>query len=206
MADQPQIIEAEERVALDTDEPIWGRIFTVAPLVLIGSREMDGSYNLAPKHMVAAMGWSNRFGFVCTPQHTTYQNIRRDREFTVSFPRPSQVVMAAIAASPRSPDGSKPDLSALPTFEAHRVDGVYLRDAYLHLGCEIERFIDGLGPNSLLIGRIVEAFADPRALRDAGRDDEEVLDACPLLAYVDPGRCAQIDETRPFPLPEGFQR
>lgn len=206
MAEQPETIETSELVSLSVDEPIWERVFTVAPLVLVGTRELDGVYNFAPKHMVTPLGWSNRFGFVCTPQHATYQNARRERVFTVSYPRPSQVVMAAVAASPRCADGSKPDLTALPTFEAHRVDGVYIQDGYLHLGCELERVIDGLGPNSLLIGRIVEALVDPHALRDADRDDQDVLRDLPLLAYIDPCRFAQIDQSWSFPLPEGFKK
>jgi hypothetical protein len=39
-------------VALDTARPVWDRFFTVAPLVVIGTREPDGGYDLAPKHMV----------------------------------------------------------------------------------------------------------------------------------------------------------
>ncbi len=35
-------------VTLDIDEPIWDRFFTVAPLVLIGTVEPDGGYDLAP--------------------------------------------------------------------------------------------------------------------------------------------------------------
>jgi len=53
-------------VTLETELPIWERFFTVAPLVLIGTREIDGSYDLAPKHMAFRLGWENHFGFICT--------------------------------------------------------------------------------------------------------------------------------------------
>ena len=33
------------------DQPIWERFYTVAPLVLVGTLEPDGSHDLAPKHM-----------------------------------------------------------------------------------------------------------------------------------------------------------
>jgi hypothetical protein len=66
-------------VSLDVTAPIWERCFTVAPLVLVGTREKDGSYDLAPKHMATPMGWQNYFGFVCTPRHRTYHNVRRER-------------------------------------------------------------------------------------------------------------------------------
>jgi len=64
-------------VALDTSVPVWEQFFTVAPLVLIGTRDEDGSLDLAPKHMVTPMGWQNYFGFVCTPRHKTCANIER---------------------------------------------------------------------------------------------------------------------------------
>ena len=66
-------------VTLDTAFPIWERFFTVAPLVLIGTREVDGTYDLAPKHMVTPLGWGNYFGFVCTPRHATYANASAKR-------------------------------------------------------------------------------------------------------------------------------
>jgi len=70
-------------VSLDVTAPIWERFFTVAPLVVVGTREEDGSYDLAPKHMATPMGWQNYIGFVCTPRHRTYHNVRRERAFTV---------------------------------------------------------------------------------------------------------------------------
>ncbi len=85
---------------LDTSIPIWERIFTVAPLIVIGTKE-GATYNLAPKHMATPIGFDNYFGFVCTPKHATYQNIKETQEFTVSFPIPDQVVLASLSAMPR---------------------------------------------------------------------------------------------------------
>ena len=79
-------------VELDVRLPLWGRFFTVAPLVLVGTCEADGSFDLAPKHMVLPLGWQNYIGFVCTPRHATYFNAWRERAFTVSYPRPDQLV------------------------------------------------------------------------------------------------------------------
>ncbi len=193
-------------VALDTDRPIWDRVFTVAPLVVIGTRE-DDHYDLAPKHMAFPLGWQNFFGFVCSPKHSTYHNVVRSKEFTVSYPRPEQVVLASLAAAPRHGwEGEKPVLGSLPTFAARVVDGVFLEDAYFCLECRFERVLDGFGRNSLIIGRIVGAFAHQDALRISEEEDEERLRRGPLLAYVDPGRYATIDTTHAFPFPEGFRK
>src|SRR5215831_11966329 len=138
---------------LEVDYPIWDRFFTVAPLVLVGTREPQG-YDLAPKHMVTPLGWENYFAFVCASRHRTQQNIEREKFFTVSYPRPTQLVLTSLAAAPRCGDDSKPSLLALPTFPASQVDGVFVCDAYLFLECTLDRIVDGFGVNSLIIGRI----------------------------------------------------
>jgi len=59
--------EMEKRVplvSLDPSRPIWERFFTVAPLVIIGSRDESGAIDLAPKHMATPLSWQNYFGFV----------------------------------------------------------------------------------------------------------------------------------------------
>ena len=193
-------------VELDVRVPVWERFFTVAPLVLVGTREPDGRFDLAPKHMVLPLGWQNFFGFVCTPRHATYANALRERAFTVSYPRPGQFVQASLAASGRCVDGTKPATEALPTVPARRVAGVLVDGAVVQLECELERTVDGFGENSLVVGRIVAAYADPDALREADRAPEDVLAAAPLLAYVHPGRFAAIAAAHSFPIPEDMHR
>ena len=193
-------------VSLDVEHPIWERFFTIAPLVVIGSREEDGSYDLAPKHMVTPLGWENYFGFVCTPQHSTYQNIQRHGEFTVSFPTADAIVLTSLSASPRCGDQSKPALAALPTFSAHEIDGEFLSQASLFFECRLDRIVDGFGINSLIAGQNVAAHLDATALRSEDRDDQDVIAASPLLGYVSPGRYLKIDQSRSFPFPQGFQK
>lgn len=195
-----------ETVPLSLDEPVWERLFTVAPLVLIGTRERGGRYNLAPKHMAMPLGWGKHFGFVCTPRHATYANVQRYQQFTVSFPHYFQVVQAGLAADRREADGSKPSLAALPTFPASVVGGVLVHGCYLFLECELERIIDGFGDESLIAGRIVAAAAREEALRDPDRDDADVLHGLPPLAYLSPGRFAGVAESLSFPFPAGFSR
>lgn len=197
---------ASELVSLDMERPIWDRFFTVAPLIVVGSREPTGEYDLAPKHMATPLSWENHFGFVCSPSHGTYQNIRRERAFTVSFPNPSQVIAASLAAVPRCEDRGKPSLRALPTTPAKQIDGVFLEDGYLFLECRLDRIIDGFGRNSLIAGHVVAAHVAEQALRMADLDDQDLLLRSPLLAYLSPGRYATIDRSLSFPLPVGFRR
>ncbi|HSR70019.1 MAG TPA: flavin reductase [Acidobacteriota bacterium] len=193
-------------IPLDLTQSIWERVFTVAPLVLVGSRQEDGSYNLAPKHMAFPLGWDNYFGFVCTPRHSTYRNIRRDKVFTVSFPRPSQVLLASLAAGPRQDDCAKPSLKALPTVAARQIDGILVEDSTLCLECRLEKIVDGFADNSIMAGSILAASAREDALRRSERDDNQLIFETPLLAYLHPGRFAVVEDSQAFPFPQDFQR
>lgn len=189
-------------VELDTSVPIWDRFFTVAPLVLIGTRDHDGSTDLAPKHMATPLGWENYFGFVCTPLHSTCRNIDRDGVFTVSFPKPSQVLESSLAASPRVAHGKKPVIDYLATFPAKQIDGVFIEDGYLFFECRHVKTIDGFGKNCLITAEIVAAYVDDSYMRHEEADDQETIHDAPLFAYLAPGRFATIDRSHAFPFPE----
>lgn len=191
---------------LPTDRPIWDRFFAVFPLVVVGSKEPDGAFDLAPKHMAIPLGWQNYYAFVCTPRHATYRNVQRERQFTVSFPKPTQVVVSSLAASPRCEGDTKPVAAVLSTTPATRVDGVLVADSYLHLECTLHSIVDGFGVNSLIIGAVVAAAVDESYLRLSEQDDGEQLSRAPLLAYVSPGRYAEVARTSRFPFPEGYSR
>ena len=152
------------------------------------------------------LSWGSHFGFVCSPEHTTYQNVRQRPEFTVSYARPSQAVLASLAASPRSQDGSKPITDVLPTFSAETVTGIFLRDAYLFLECRLAGVYDDFGNNSLIAGNIVAARVAEDALRQSDEDDQDVLARSPLIGYLYPGRFAEISASQKLPFPSGFRR
>lgn len=192
-------------VEIPVDVPVWDRFYTVAPLVLIGTREPDGSQDFAPKHMVTPMGWQNYFGFVCSPAHSTCINIKRTREFTVSYPRPSQILQSSLAASPRQHD-HKPILDLYETFPARVIDGALICDAYLHFECRHFKIIDGFGMNCLVTGQIVAACAAPEFVRSREIDDQELVHESPLMAYLPPGRFASIDRSNAFPFPANMKR
>jgi flavin reductase (DIM6/NTAB) family NADH-FMN oxidoreductase RutF len=193
-------------IELDITSSIWENFFSVFPLVVIGTREADGSDDLAPKHLAMPMSWSNHFGFVCTPRHNTFQNIERTQQFSVTYMRPSQTVLASLAATPRCDDGSKPITQSLPTFAAENIDAPFLKDGYLFLECQLQQRVDDLGDNSLIIGRVISARIAEEALRTSDQDDEDLVFNAPLLAYLHPGRFAEISSTTQLPFPAGFKR
>jgi flavin reductase (DIM6/NTAB) family NADH-FMN oxidoreductase RutF len=94
----------------------------------------------------------------------------------------------------------------LPTFPARQVEGVLVKGCYLFLECALHSILDGFGTNSLIIGTVAAAAAHADAVRDEERDEGEQIFQSPLLAYVSPGRLAEIRQTTAFPFPKGFSR
>ncbi len=196
-------------IELDLSQPIWAKFFLVSPLVLIGTHHADGTVDMAPKHLALPLSWENFFGFVCSPEHATYRNIQRDGRFGVSFPRPSQLLQTSLAAAPRCGDGPeapKPSLAALTTQEGSTLGCPLLQGAYLFLECELDRIVDGFGPNSLIAGVVRHAEVDDIALRRAQQDDHDAIAHDPMLVYLQPGRFAILYESHAFPFPKGFHR
>lgn len=196
---------AGELVELPVGDAFWERVFTVAPLVIVGTKEADG-WDFAPKHMAMPLGWEGYYCFVCTPRHATYRNLRQHPQFTVSFPRPEQVIESSLAAGGRYEGDAKPSLAAVSSAPARVVDGRVVAGCPLYLECELERIVDGFGPNSLIVGRVVAAFAVAEALRGAEVDDADLVHRLGLLAYLAPGRFADVRESLSFPYPEDFRR
>jgi len=193
-------------ISLDCSVPIWDRFYLARPLVIVGTTEPDGGVDLAPKHMAGPVSWENLYGFVCSGAHATYRNAVRTGVFTVSYPTPEQVVTASLAAAPRSADDTKPSLSAIPTEPAQVVEGVLIPGARIHLECELERTVEDLGPNTLVIGRIVAAAAAEAAVRFLDREDWHTISEAPILVYLQPDRIASISESRSFPFYAGWSR
>ncbi len=192
---------------LDTDRPVWDQFFMVAPLVVIGTKEGD-KYDLAPKHMVTPLGFDNYFGFVCTPDHNTYANVRSSKEFTVSFPMPDQVVLSSLTASPRcdSIDRNKDIMDSIPYIKAPGMDAPILENCYLFMECDLYRVIDGFNTNSLICGKIRSAHVHENYSIQSERDIRDQIYDNPLLAYIAYGRYAEIKETYAFPFPKDFKR
>lgn len=201
-----RILHEKGYFKLDTSNPVWNQIFTVAPLVVIGTKEGD-NYDLAPKHMATPIGLDNYFGFVCTPKHTTYHNIKETKEFTVSFPLPDQVVLASLSASPRCEGnlGAKPIVDTLPNIKASSVDALCIAESYLFFECKLFKIIDGFNENSIITGKIIAAYCHKDYLKVSEKDEQQQLRENPVLVYIAHGRFASISETYNFPFPKNFK-
>lgn len=191
-----------------TDDPyLWDRFFMVHALLIIGSKEENGEYNMAPKHMAMPLGFGPYLGFMGTPRKSTYRNVKREEVFTVSFPRPDQLVFSSLAASSREEDDTKPVIGELPTVEAQKIEGRFLEDSYLQLECTLSEIMGKFGEWEMVVGKIVAAYVHEDALRQQGddADDGRLIAEAPLLAYLHPGRFSTIKKSTAFPLPKDFK-
>jgi flavin reductase (DIM6/NTAB) family NADH-FMN oxidoreductase RutF len=200
------LTEDSDLVTLQPDQPFFEALYTASPLVIVGTREQDGTENLAPKHIAFPLGWSEYFGFVCTPEHSTYRNVQRTGEFTVSYPRPENVLDASLAAAPRDASGDKPTLTEVETVAADTVDAPAVEDAYGVLELELDRVVDDFGDAGLVVGKTVGKHVHSDAYRSDDVEPETLLERAPVLAYLYPDRFAAVDDSQAFPFPEGFHR
>ncbi|MGB5820780.1 MAG: flavin reductase [Saonia sp.] len=194
-------------VPLTMETPIWNHFFMVAPMIIVGTKEGNG-YDLAPKHMATPLGNSNYFGFVCTHNHSTYHNIKKTGEFTVSFPLPDQILLASLSASPRCQDIQKTKgiVRALPTIKATTIDALFVENSYLYLECVLYKIIDGFDAYSIITGKVKTAFVHKDYIRVSDKDEQQQINQHPLLTYIAEGRFASITKTFNFPFPKGFKR
>jgi len=194
-------------INLNVKESIWEHFYTVAPLVVVGSKEKNG-FDLAPKHMVTPIGFSDYIGFVCTPRHTTYHNILKTKRFTLSFVKPDQILLSSIAAIPRcSVDSFPMDITDnIPTISTQEGENIFIADSYVLMDCDLHKIIDGFDDYSIITGKIKSAMVhkDYKVVSDEGQ--QELIYENPLLAYVAQGRFASIKKTMKYPYPKDFQR
>ena len=187
-------------VELPVGPELWERVFTVAPLVLVGTKEAGRLGLRAQAHGDAARLGGLLLLRRARPRHATYRNVQAHPQFTVSFPRPEQILESSFAAGGRFDGDAKPTLAAVPTVPARVVDGRVVEGCALYLECELERIVDGFGPNSLIVGRVVAASAARDALRGAEVDDADLVHRLGLLAYLAPGRFAVVRDSLVVPV------
>ncbi len=206
MSDLKENLSKGNYLELDLDRP-WSNFYMVSPLIVVGSKGADG-YNMAPKHMCTPLGFGPYYGFVCTPRHQTYHNIKDSGCFTISFPVPDQVVMTSLSAIPRCGERRNRSkiIKQLPTFKAQKVDALCLDGAYLIFECTLDQIIDGFKDYSLIIGEIIRVRVRKNYLISSEKDAQEVIFMNPLLAYLPDDRFAEISKTRTFPFPKDFSR
>ncbi len=105
--------------------------------------------------MATPLGFSDFFGFVCTPRHNTYHNIKKHSRFSVSFVKPDQILLTSLAATPRCAVKDFPEeiTNHIPTVTLNNGASIFVKDSYVMLDCSLYKIIDGFDDYSLITGR-----------------------------------------------------
>ena len=199
---------SSKMIEITEEGNLWNRCFMVHSLVVIGSKEENGAYNFAPKHMAMPLGFDRYFGFMGTPRKTTYQNIKREKVFTVSYPGPDQLVISSLTASRREEDDTKPIIEQIPTDDAKQIEGKFIKGSYFQMECKFHKMLGKFGEWEMIVGEIVAAYVHEDVLRREGEDqkDNKIIRENPLLAYLHPDRFGTIKKSHAFPFPKDFKR
>ena len=202
-----EINKFKDFITLNVKESIWEHFYTVAPLIVVGTKENNG-FDLAPKHMVTPIGFSDYIGFVCTPRHNTYHNILREKRFTISFVKPDQILLSSLAAFPRcSVDSFPKDITNhIPTISTQVGENIFIEDSYVLMDCDLHKVIDGFDDYSIITGKIKLAMVHKnyKIISDEGQQSH--IYENPLLAYIAQGRFASVKKTMSYPFPKDFHR
>jgi flavin reductase (DIM6/NTAB) family NADH-FMN oxidoreductase RutF len=150
---------AESRkVALPLSIATWRPAPLVGQVVLVTTRNEDGTSNIAPKcwaSMVASAPLT--LGFNCNLDHWTARNVLRSRQFVVNVPGAelaSRVWAIAGLAHPRPVEAA--GFTSLP---ATKVQPPRVAECRAHLECVLDRHLI-FGREVFLVGRVVAASAD----------------------------------------------
>lgn len=195
-------------IDIDVEKELWTACYTVHSLVIIGSKEESGAYNFAPKHMAMPLGFGPYFSFIGIREKSTYQNVKREGVFTVSFPNPNQLTLSSLMATQREEDTSKAILDQIPTRPAQTIDGKFLRDSYFQLECDLHDIMGNFDGWELIVGKVQSAYVSEEAIRRSPEemDAGEMIYNSPLLAYLHPDRFSEIRKSNTFPFPKEFKR
>ena len=183
-----------------SDRGLWSRVFSVAPLVLVGTKERDGTTSLRSTWRCRSAGRASTASSAAPTRDL--QERGAHPEFTVSFPRPEQIVESSFAAGGRFAGGEKPALAAVPAAPARVVDVPVVEGCSLYIECELERIVDGFGAE--------QPDRRPRRGRRRGAetrcaaprcDDADLVYRLGLLAYLAPGRFAVVRDSTVVPVP-----
>ena len=103
------------RVVPLIEAPLWTRFFSVAPLVLVGTKEGD-HFDIAPKHMAMPLGWKDFYCFCLQRPARDLPKRRRARRLHGELLGEELIAQTGLAASARLSDASKPGPAVLSTF------------------------------------------------------------------------------------------
>lgn len=160
----------------------WKPLVTIKPLILVTTRSGKGVNNGAVKSLALQCSFEPyRYGFVCTPDHDTYKNIKETREFGINFPAPEfeKNIMSFGRDFPEDIDEMME--AGIQVFYSEKGSVPLISDCYFSLECRLDQIIDWEN-SSLIIGRVYMGWANSDYIQKT--DKEKLEDG--ILSYLYP--------------------
>jgi flavin reductase (DIM6/NTAB) family NADH-FMN oxidoreductase RutF len=189
------------KVSLNLDRFVGGQFFCPEMVVLVTTMSTSGIFNVAPKTQAMPVGRGNYWAFACCSSHHTYQNVLQQGEFVVNIPGPELIEHISRASADTPAGADEIDACGLTAIPSRQVAVPSILECRVHLECKRYQVIDGLGGDSLIIGKIVAACGD----QDFVSTDVRILAEKPVLAYVHPDHYTLVKEVRKFQFPRNYK-
>lgn len=183
---KPSVAGPDSRkVELPLSVEEWRPAPIVGQVVLVTTRNKDGTTNIAPKCWAAMVASTPlHLAFNCNRQHWTAKNVLRDREFVVNVP--GVELAERVWATGRLPHPRSVESAGFTPIPSRRVRPPRIAECRAHLECSLVRRID-FGEEVWLLGRVVAASADREVAR--AKDPFAVMKS---FVYLEPGTYASI--------------
>jgi flavin reductase (DIM6/NTAB) family NADH-FMN oxidoreductase RutF len=179
----------EGKVELSGAATGWHPPPLVGQVVLVTTRNKDGTTNIAPKCWASMVASDPpHVAFNCNRGHWTAQNVLRSREFVVNIPGVELAEMVwRVSQLPHPRPVEDAGFTALP---ANRVKPPRIAECRAHLECTLVEHKD-FGEEVWLLGRVVAASADPEVA--SANDPFAVMRS---FVYLAPGTYGVIGRAR----------
>jgi flavin reductase (DIM6/NTAB) family NADH-FMN oxidoreductase RutF len=180
---------ASKKVALPLSISEWRPAPLVGQVVLVTTRNKDGTSNIAPKcwaSMVASAPLT--LAFNCNLKHWTARNVLRGREFVVNVP--GAELASRVWATAGLPHPRPVEAAGFTPLASTKVKPPRVAECRAHLECVLDRHLT-YGREVVLFGRIVAASADSAV---TGAADPFALYR--TFVYLEPGTYGIIGGAR----------
>jgi flavin reductase (DIM6/NTAB) family NADH-FMN oxidoreductase RutF len=171
---------ASRKIDLPLSISEWRPAPLVGQVVLVTTRNKDGTSNIAPKcwaSMVASAPLT--LAFNCNRDHWTARNVLRSREFVVNVP--GAELASRVWAIAGLPHPRPVEAAGFTPLASSKVKPPRVAECRTHLECVLDRHLS-FGMEVLLIGRIVAASAD-KTVAEA----RDPFDLYRTFVYLEPG-------------------
>jgi len=133
-------------------------------MILISTVSANGKYDIAPIAWQCPIDYDpvTRLLFVCDSDHQTFKNISETRQFGISVPHVSQLILVKEVGSCSGRDNDKFSKFNIQTFQPENINCLFPEDCIGYIECRVYNIITDCSV-SLVFGEVLSSKADREA-------------------------------------------